>query len=40
MNSTNSSINFFFTNYQWKDNQLPTYNWTQNRQNIYFTVKF
>ncbi|HME82417.1 MAG TPA: S-layer homology domain-containing protein [Candidatus Eremiobacteraceae bacterium] len=38
--NTNSSINFFFTNYQWKDNQLPTYNWTQNRQNIYFTVKF
>ena len=38
--NTNSSINFYFTNYQYKDAQLPTYNWTQNRQNIYFTVKF
>ena len=38
--NTNSSINFFFTNYHWQDNQLPSYNWNQNRQNIYFTVKF
>jgi hypothetical protein len=38
--NTNSSINFFFTNYQYKDTQMPTYNWNQNRQNIYFTVKF
>jgi len=38
--NTNSSINFYFTNYQYKDDVLPTYNWNQNRQNIYFTVKF
>ncbi|HXM17335.1 MAG TPA: S-layer homology domain-containing protein [Candidatus Tumulicola sp.] len=38
--NTNSSINTFFTRYEYKDDVLPSYNWTQNRQNLYFTVKF
>ncbi len=38
--NTNSSVNFFSTYYQYKDQVMPTYNWNQTRQNIYFTVKF
>ena len=38
--NTNSSINFYVTRYEYKDDQLPSFNWQQNRQNIYFTVKF
>jgi len=38
--NTNSSINMYFQRFEYKDNQLPTYNWLQNRQNLYFTVRF
>lgn len=37
---TNSSVNLWFAHYTYTDNQLPSYNWAQNRQNLYFTVKF
>ena len=38
--NTNSSINMYFQRFEYKDNALPTYNWLQNRQNLYFTVRF
>lgn len=38
--NTNSSVNLFFNRYVFSDDALPTYNWTENRQNIYFSVKF
>ena len=38
--NTNASVNVFFNRYEYRDDQVPTYNWVQNRQNLYFTVKF
>lgn len=37
---TNSSVNLWFARYTYTDDKLPSYNWSQNRQNLYFTVKF
>jgi len=37
---TNSSVNVYFAHYSYTDYVLPSYDWAQNRQNIYFTVKF
>ena len=37
---TNSSVNLWFARYTYTDAQLPSYKWSQNRQNLYFTVKF
>ncbi|MBC5825740.1 MAG: hypothetical protein GIW99_05680 [Candidatus Eremiobacteraeota bacterium] len=38
--NTNASVNLFFNRYAYRDNVLPSYDWVQNRQNLYFTVKF
>ena len=38
--NTNASVNLFFNRYEYRDDQVPTYNWVQNKQNIYFSVKF
>lgn len=38
--NTNSSVNVFFNKYEFKDDALPNNNWTENRQNIYFSVRF
>jgi hypothetical protein len=38
--NTNASVNLFFNRYSYRDDQAPTYNWVQNKQNLYFTVKF
>ncbi len=38
--NTNASVNLFFNRYEYRDDQAPTYNWVQNKQNIYFSVKF
>jgi hypothetical protein len=38
--NTNASVNLFFNRYVYKDEALPSYDWVQNRQNLYFTVKF
>lgn len=38
--NTNASVNLFFNRYEYRDDQAPTYNWVQNKQNLYFTVKF
>ena len=38
--NTNASVNLSFSTYQYHDDNLPTYDWTQNRQNLYFSVKF
>ena len=37
---TNSSIDVYFARYSYRDYVLPSYDWAQNRQNVYFTVKF
>jgi hypothetical protein len=37
---TNSSINLFFNKNVYTDENVPTYNFTQNQQNLYFSVKF
>ncbi len=37
---TNSSINLFFDRYQYFDDLVPANNRSENRQNIYFSVKF
>gem|GEM_PF-1789241 len=37
---TNSSIDLFFNRYQYFDEDVPASNRTENRQNIYFSVKF
>ena len=37
---TNSSIDVYFAHYSYRDYVLPSYDWAQNRQNVYFTVKF
>jgi hypothetical protein len=38
--NTNASVNLFFNRYSYLDDAAPTYNWVQNKQNLYFTVKF
>jgi len=38
--NTNASVNLFFNRYEYRDDSAPTYNWVQNKQNLYFTVKF
>ena len=38
--NTNASVNLFFNRYEYRDDQAPTYNWVQNKQNLYFSVKF
>lgn len=38
--NTNASVNLFFNRYAYLDDMAPTYNWVQNKQNLYFTVKF
>jgi hypothetical protein len=38
--NTNASVNLFFNRYSYSDDMAPTYNWVQNKQNLYFTVKF
>jgi hypothetical protein len=37
---TNSSINLFFNKDVYTDDNVPTSNFTQNQQNLYFSVKF
>lgn len=38
--NTNASVNLFFNRYEYRDDAAPTYNWVQNKQNLYFSVKF
>jgi hypothetical protein len=38
--NTNASVNLFFNRYAYNDNMAPTYDWVQNEQNLYFSVKF
>ena len=38
--NTNASVNVFFNRYAYHDDNLSTYDWVQNKQNLYFTVKF
>jgi S-layer homology domain len=38
--NTNASVNLFFNRYEYHDDNASTYDWVQNRQNLYFTVKF
>jgi hypothetical protein len=38
--NTNASVNLFFNRYEYRDDNATTYNWVQNKQNLYFTVKF
>jgi hypothetical protein len=38
--NTNASINLNFNQSTFENDQLPGYNWVQNRQNLFFTVKF
>ena len=38
--NTNAAINFNFNQSTYENDQLPGYNWVQNRQNLFFTVKF
>ena len=38
--NTNSSLNIFFNRYEYHDDVVPTYNYSLNRQNLYFTVRF
>lgn len=38
--NTNSSVNLFFNKYRYTDDLVPTHNFTENRQNLYFSVKF
>ena len=37
---SNSSINLFFNRNVYTDDAAPLSNWTENRQNLYFSVKF
>lgn len=37
---TNSSINLFFNRNVYTDDAVPSNNWAQNQQNLYFSVKF
>jgi hypothetical protein len=37
---TNSSINLFFNRNVYTQDNVPTYNWSENRQNLFFSVKF
>jgi hypothetical protein len=37
---TNSSIDLFFNKNVYTDENIPTYTFTENRQNLYFSVKF
>jgi hypothetical protein len=37
---THSSINLFFNRNVYTDDNAPTYNFTENQQNLYFSVKF
>ncbi|HLJ83173.1 MAG TPA: hypothetical protein VKT51_03220 [Candidatus Eremiobacteraceae bacterium] len=38
--NTNAAINLNFNQSTFENDQLPGYNWVQNRQNLFFTVKF
>jgi hypothetical protein len=38
--NTNASVNLFFNRYAYRDDNLSSYNWVQNKQNLYFSVKF
>jgi len=38
--NTNASVNLFFNRYEYRDDDAPTWNWVQNKQNLYFSVKF
>lgn len=38
--NTNATVNLFFNRYAYQDNMAPTYDWVQNEQNLYFSVKF
>ncbi|HYK51944.1 MAG TPA: hypothetical protein VEV38_00225, partial [Candidatus Eremiobacteraceae bacterium] len=38
--NTNASVNLFFNRYEYHDDDAPTWNWVQNKQNLYFSVKF
>ncbi|PZR63548.1 MAG: hypothetical protein DLM53_01870 [Candidatus Eremiobacter antarcticus] len=38
--NSNSSVNLFFNKYRYTDDLVPTHNFTENRQNLYFSVKF
>jgi hypothetical protein len=37
---TNSSIDLFFNKNVYTNDNVPNYNFTENRQNLYFSVKF
>lgn len=37
---TNSSVNLFFNRYVYSNDDVPSYNRAENRQNLYFSVKF
>jgi hypothetical protein len=38
--NTNASVNLSFNRYEYHDDNVSTYDWVQNRQNLYFSVKF
>ena len=38
--NTNASINLNFNQYKFLDDLTPANNFTKNRQNLFFTVKF
>jgi len=37
---TNSTVGFTYRNYRYTDDVLPTYNFTQNREDVNFTIRF
>jgi hypothetical protein len=37
---TNSTVGFTYRNYKYVDDVLPTYNFTQNREDLNFTIRF
>lgn len=37
---TNSTVGFTYRNYQYRDDAMPTYNFTQNREDVNFTIRF
>jgi hypothetical protein len=37
---TNSTVGFTYRNYRYTDAVLPTYNYTQNREDVNFTIRF
>lgn len=37
---TNSTVGFSYRNYQYRDDTMPTYNFTQNREDVNFTIRF